>query len=96
MRTLDDFRSAVVFARDHMNPYLFNYAFSVAMLHRRDTRHMQIPTLFEVFPDKFMDGDTFPRAKEEVTIVDNDEARVRFNMKYKNCYGQIPRVTVVM
>lgn len=76
MRNLDDFRSAVVYARDRVNPFLFNYAFSVAMLHRKDTRHLEIPTLPEVFPDKFMDGEIFSKAREETTIVDSDEARV--------------------
>lgn len=69
MRTLDDFLSAAVYCRDKMNPYLFNYALSVAILHRPDTKNLEIPSLSEVFPEKYMDSEVFSRAKEESNIV---------------------------
>lgn len=70
MRTRDDFLAAAVYCRDRMNPYLFIYAFSVAILHRPDTRNIAIPPLSEVFPEKYMDSEVFARAKEESNIVE--------------------------
>ena len=59
MRTLDDFLSAAVYARSHVNPYLFAYAFSVALLHREDTRGVEIPSAADLFPDKYVDRAVF-------------------------------------
>ncbi|KAK9503580.1 hypothetical protein O3M35_010109 [Rhynocoris fuscipes] len=69
MRSLDDFMSASVYCRDRLNPFLFNYALSVAILHRPDTKRLPIPSLCQVFPEKFMDGAIFSRAREEANIV---------------------------
>ena len=73
MRSLDDFMSLAVYCRDRMNPYLFIYALSVAILHRPDTKNLPIPSLSEVFPDKFIDGALFEKAKEESNIVPEKE-----------------------
>lgn len=69
LRTYDDFLSVAVYARDRLNPNLFIYALSVAILHRPDTKNLPIPPLSEIFPDKFMDGAIFSRAKEESNVV---------------------------
>jgi hypothetical protein len=69
MKTLEDFLSLVAYCRDRMNPYMFVYALSVAILHRPDTKNVQVPALSEVFPEKYMDGALFERAKEESNIV---------------------------
>jgi hypothetical protein len=58
-----------VYARDRINPYLFNYALSVAIMHRPDTKGMDIPLFIESFPDKFLDSRTFSKVREEVNIV---------------------------
>lgn len=68
MRNIDDLVSMSAACRERVNPYLFNYALSVAILHRPDTRNLQIPPLFESFPDKFMDGAIFNRARQESEI----------------------------
>ncbi|XP_024083052.1 uncharacterized protein LOC106673564 [Cimex lectularius] len=73
MRNLDDFISASVYCRDRVNPYLFIYALCVAILHRPDTKHLPVPSLCEVFPDKFMDGQLFAEAKEESNIVPGNQ-----------------------
>ncbi|XP_026465404.1 phenoloxidase 2-like [Ctenocephalides felis] len=69
LRNLEDLQSVAVYARDRLNPYLFNYALSVALLHREDTKDVPIPNFAESFPDKFMDSAVFQRAREEATIV---------------------------
>lgn len=62
-------QSIAVYARDRVNPYLFNYALSVAILHRPDTKNLDIPLFLESFPDKFLDSRAFGRLREEATVV---------------------------
>ncbi|XP_057318501.1 phenoloxidase 1 [Microplitis mediator] len=69
MRTVEDFLSVAVFCRDRLNPNMFIYALSVAILHRPDTKHLSVPSFAEVFPDKYVDSGIFSRAKEEANIV---------------------------
>ncbi|XP_017466630.1 PREDICTED: phenoloxidase 2-like [Rhagoletis zephyria] len=69
MHTIDDLQSVAVYARDRLNPYLFNYALSVALLHRKDTKVMDLPSFVQSFPDKFVDGQVFRQLREESTIV---------------------------
>jgi len=69
MRTYDDFLSVSVYCRDRVNPEMFVYALSVAILHRPDTKNLPIPPLSEIFPDKYIDGGIFARAREEANVV---------------------------
>lgn len=68
-RSIGDLQSIAAFARDRVNPQLFNYAMSVALLHRPDTKELDIPLFSGVFPDKFIDSRVFERAREEAAIV---------------------------
>ena len=58
-----------MYSRDRVNPFLFNYALSVALLHRPDTKTMDIPSFFESFPAKFVDSKVISKMREEATIV---------------------------
>lgn len=69
VRSINDLQSVAVYARDRVNPQLFNYALSVALLHRPDTKNLDIPLFAGLFPDKFVDSKVFERAREEATIV---------------------------
>jgi len=69
MRNIDDLLSVAVFARDRVNPYMFNYAYAVALLHRPDTKDLNLPLFVESFPDKFVDSKVFSQIREEATIV---------------------------
>ncbi|KZC12758.1 PREDICTED: phenoloxidase 2-like [Dufourea novaeangliae] len=69
MRTYEDFLSVAVYCRDRVNSQMFIYALSVAILHRPDTKDLPIPPLTEVFPDKYVDGAIFNRAREEANLV---------------------------
>ncbi|XP_015593471.1 phenoloxidase 1 [Cephus cinctus] len=69
MRTYEDFLSVAVYCRDRLNPNMFIYALSVAILHRPDTKNLPVPPLSEVFPDKYVDSGIFARAKEEANVV---------------------------
>lgn len=67
MRSVDELLTVAVYARDRLNPLLFNYAISVAILHRPDTKDMNIPLVSELFPDKFIDSQVFRQIREEVS-----------------------------
>ncbi|GLH01682.1 Phenoloxidase subunit 1 [Gryllus bimaculatus] len=73
MRTYEDFMSAGTFCRERINPFLFSYAMSVAVLHRNDTRGVQLPLFAGRFPEKFFDGAIFSRAREETNLVNPGE-----------------------
>lgn len=78
MRDIEDLKSVAVYARERVNPYLFNYAFSVALLHRNDTRDLDIPSFVTSFPDKFVDGTVLQKGREELEIIP-DGSRVNMN-----------------
>lgn len=69
MRDTDDLQSIAVYCRDRINPYLFNYSLSVALLHRPDTKGVNLPSFVESFPDKFMDPKVFQKARETAVVV---------------------------
>lgn len=69
MRTVEDLMSLAAYCRDRVNAQMFIYSLSVAILHRDDTKHISVPQLSEIFPDKFMDSQIFSRAKEEANVV---------------------------
>lgn len=68
-RTIDELQSVAVYAHDRLNPYLINYALSVAILHRKDTKGMGLPSFIQSFPNKFVDRQVFRHLREECTIV---------------------------
>ncbi|XP_049879264.1 phenoloxidase subunit 1 isoform X1 [Pectinophora gossypiella] len=69
MRDVDDLMSVCSYCQMRLNPYLFNYCLSVAILHRPDTKGLSVPTFAESFPDKFMDPKVFRKAREVATTV---------------------------
>lgn len=68
-RDVDELLSTAVYVRDRINPYLFYYGLSVALLHRPDTQNLDLPSFVHVFPDKYIDSQVFARAREEAVIV---------------------------
>lgn len=69
VRNVDDLLAVAVYARDRVNPYLFNYALSVAILHREDTQDLDVPSIIHSFPDKYVDSKVFSKAREDATVV---------------------------
>ncbi|KAF9815719.1 hypothetical protein SFRURICE_009236 [Spodoptera frugiperda] len=69
MRDLEDLQSVCSYCQLRINPYMFNYCLSVAILHRPDTKGLNIPTFAETFPDKFMDPKVFRKAREVSNVV---------------------------
>uniref|UniRef100_A0A481MQH0 Phenoloxidase n=1 Tax=Nipponaphis monzeni TaxID=196483 RepID=A0A481MQH0_9HEMI len=68
-KIFDNFLSLSVYCRDRINPYMFNYALSVAVIHRSDTRDITLPSHAEIFPNLYMDSSVFSRAREEAIVV---------------------------
>jgi tyrosinase len=75
MRTISDFLSCAVYARDRVNPLLFNYTISVAIIHRPDTKDLKVPSFVESFPEKFVDSKVFAQVREEATVVADEALR---------------------
>ncbi|KAH8363104.1 hypothetical protein KR084_005364 [Drosophila pseudotakahashii] len=73
--TVDDLQSVAVFARDRVNPVMFNYALSVALLHRPDTRGLDLPTLSQTFPDRFIDSQVFRSVREQSFVSKGSQSR---------------------
>ncbi|KAI8442313.1 hypothetical protein MSG28_005853 [Choristoneura fumiferana] len=72
---LQDFLSTCTFARVNLNPQLFNYCYSVALMHRRDTRSVPIQNFAETFPSKFLDSKVFSQAREVARVTPQGAAR---------------------
>ncbi|RZF47724.1 hypothetical protein LSTR_LSTR005988 [Laodelphax striatellus] len=70
MRGIEDFISCAAYCRQNMNPLLFNYAYSVAILNRDDTKNVNLPPLYEFFPDRFLSHGVASRARQEANIND--------------------------
>ncbi|CAG9825513.1 unnamed protein product [Phaedon cochleariae] len=77
LRTKDDLMAVAVYARERVNPYLFIYAFSVALLHREDTKHLNIPSIVSSFPEKFVQNQVIGVARQEVSVVPENLQQLR-------------------
>ncbi|XP_077295703.1 phenoloxidase 2-like [Arctopsyche grandis] len=65
----DNLISTSLYCKDRVNPAMYNYALSIAMLHRPDTRNVPVPTLIQTFPDRFINSAVFSQAREEAQLV---------------------------
>ncbi|XP_038106639.1 phenoloxidase 2 [Culex quinquefasciatus] len=66
---VDSLMAVAAYSRDRLNPVLFQYALSVAIQHRPDTKDLNVPSFLELFPDSFVDPAVFPRLREEGAVV---------------------------
>lgn len=64
--------STAAYVKDRVNVYLFQYSLSVAVQHRPDTRDIDLPSIVQTFPDQFVDPSAFPRAREELALVSEE------------------------
>lgn len=71
----EELNSFAVYARDRVNTQMYNYALSVALLHRPSTKHLLIPNFIECFPGKFLDSKSFREAREEANVVEEGNRR---------------------
>mgnify|MGYP005983977301 FL=1 len=75
MPDLDHLLFTAMCARDCLNPYLFHYALTVAMLHRPDTKDMAVPTFVEFFPDKFVDAKALAELKDQAILISENSRK---------------------
>ena len=73
---VDTLMSVSSYARDRLNPVLYQYAMAVAIQHRPDTKNLNIPSFFDLFPDSFVDPTVIPKLREEGAVVNNQRDRV--------------------
>ncbi|CAG9559300.1 unnamed protein product [Danaus chrysippus] len=73
---LPEFLSTCVYARVNLNPQLFNYCYSVALLHRKDTKNVPLQNFAETFPSKFVDSKFFSQARESAALAKQGAPRV--------------------
>lgn len=69
MKSIEDLQTVAVYSRDRLNPILFNYALSVALLHRPDTKDLNLPLFAQSFPEKYVDSKVFREIREETSVV---------------------------
>lgn len=69
LKSIEDLQTVAVYSRDRLNPILFNYALSVALLHRPDTKDLNLPLFAQSFPEKYVDSKVFREIREETSVV---------------------------
>lgn len=66
---IEQLLSLAIYCRDRVNPYLFNYSLTVALLHRPETKDLDLPSFVRCFPDKYVDTRVFTVAREQANIL---------------------------
>nr|AUO15571.1 hexamerin-like protein 2 [Prosarthria teretrirostris] len=61
-KDFDTFYKTAVWAKDHVNEAQFVYAFTLAVLHREDTRDVVLPAPYEIFPQLFVNAHVIQKA----------------------------------
>lgn len=77
---MDDLKAVACYARERVNCYLFNYALSVALLHRPDTKGIDVPSFMSSFPEKFVDAVSLDKCNEELENVDTGSRVIFFRV----------------
>jgi tyrosinase len=75
--TIPELMSISTYVRERVNPYLFQYAFSVALQHRPDTKELEVPSILSTLPEQFVDPKVMPKLMERAAIFEGEE-RVSF------------------
>ncbi len=82
--------SVAAYIKDRVNVHLFQYALSVAIQHRTDTRDITLPSIVNMFPDQFVDPSAFPAAREEGALVSQgDRQFIRIPMEFTSSEKEI-------
>lgn len=76
LKNIDDFMAFTAYSRDRVNPELFVYALSVALVHRNDTKNLRLPPHTEVFPESFVNSEYISDAREQAEIYEDPNDRV--------------------
>lgn len=74
-KDIDELLSLGLFVRDQINSQLFVYAYSVALAHRYDSDDIQLPNLFEIWPDRFFDVDIMQKCRYDTSSRNSRQTR---------------------
>ncbi|XP_055838202.1 phenoloxidase 2-like [Episyrphus balteatus] len=74
------FISLAVYVKDRVNPMLFQYCYSIAVAHRKDTSMVPIPPVAEIFPANFIEPSLFKDARTEGSLIKNSGDRMTIDM----------------
>lgn len=72
----DLFIATCAYCKDRVNPFLFQYCYSVAVQHRKDTKNFPVKPIAETFPQNFIEPSVFKDARAEGEVVPNSGDRV--------------------
>ncbi|XP_075147710.1 phenoloxidase 2-like [Haematobia irritans] len=72
---IQSFASLCAYTKDRINPMLFQYCYSVAIQHRRDTRSVKVPPVAETFPSNFVEPSLLQDAREEASLISDPNQR---------------------
>ncbi|XP_061391535.1 phenoloxidase 2-like [Musca vetustissima] len=72
---LQSFVALCAYTKDRVNPMLFQYCYSVAIQHRRDTRNIRVPPIAETFPSNFVEPSLLQEARQEASLVPDPSKR---------------------
>lgn len=82
--------SCAAYIKDRVNLYMFQYALSVAVQHRTDTKDLTLPSIVNMFPDQFVDPSTFPKAREEAALVTQENRQfIKIPMEFTSSDREI-------
>lgn len=82
--------SVAAYVKDRVNLYMFQYALSVAVQHRTDTKDMTLPSIVNMFPDQFIDPSAFPQAREEAAVVTQESRQfIKIPMEFTSSDKEI-------
>lgn len=65
IKTIKKLYTVAAYIRDKVNPTLFIYALSAALIRRIDTKQLTLPSLCQVFPQSFIRADIMRRCRPE-------------------------------
>lgn len=89
VKNTDDLLSVAIYVRERVNPYLFQYSYSVALLHRPDTQNVELPSMVHSFPEKFFHSKVMGKARAYGEVVPSDK-RVRVLIESIKLQTSIP------
>ncbi|KAF5291756.1 hypothetical protein FQA39_LY14244 [Lamprigera yunnana] len=69
MKNVEELQCMAVYARDRVNPYLFEFCLRVALLHRPDIQNINIQSFIELFPDIFVDNQILSQGREGANTI---------------------------
>ncbi|KAK7591057.1 hypothetical protein V9T40_002670 [Parthenolecanium corni] len=75
MPDVESFFSVCVYARDRLNTQLYIYAISVAILRRKDTKSVIVPSNVRVFPQFYLNNEVFAKIREELAVIPEEDRR---------------------